>query len=342
MKYSQCTSSLSIRSSQPTKPDESIVLIIGAGIHASARMSGVRGREITKSLASWSELLHGTYQGSVYGHSLAWELNALSNHDIDDQAAKRIKKDKKELATRLKNLAKKALSNNWQPPLALENLLTSGKVTDVISLNVDLVLETWLVNNLHTKTSNQKPSDKAVPEPEVTVTTKEPNLKRGEHNKNRQRQFTITIKNESHTIRFWYPHGDSQSFNSLQFSLDDYAASLGWMDRARRDFKGNEKKANYIDKNICFKTWLDPFLTKKTMLILGASLDKAEWDIWRAMLYRFRNFARHEHKDWYPITKILTCKDHHSHVPDSYIEKIEGCYYEEAWGKLLNDYCGDS
>ena len=55
------------------------------------------------------------------------------------------------MAHNLKNLGDKVLKFNWQPPLALDKLLMSGKVTDVISLNVDLVLECWLASKLKKK-----------------------------------------------------------------------------------------------------------------------------------------------------------------------------------------------
>lgn len=268
----------------------------------------------------------------------------MSNYSNEDQAAERIRQDKQKLAIRLEYLANQVDAHKWKPPLALEELLLSGKVKDVISLNVDLVLEKWLVNyDSNNVASNKKRPSKKIPKA-CNASTVEGKVKnnQGELNRSRQRQFTIKVNEEEHSITFWYPHGDSQNYESLQFSMNDYAASLGWMDQARQAFKQRERAENFCYENLSFETWLDPFLTKKQILILGSSLDKAEWDIWGALLYRFRNFTRHEVEDWYPTTKILTCKDHHAHVPDSYIEKIQGCTYEAAWCKLQNEYCVDT
>jgi hypothetical protein len=51
---SSSDTSSNTHSSESIKSDKDIVLILGAGIHLSARMQGIRGREDAQSLASWS------------------------------------------------------------------------------------------------------------------------------------------------------------------------------------------------------------------------------------------------------------------------------------------------
>ena len=72
--------------------------------------------------------------------------------------------------------------------------------------------------------------------------------------------------------------------------MSDYAKAINWVDKARANFKARELK----NEARPFQTWLDPFLSKQQIIFLGTSLDKAEWDIWFALLCRFRNFARFE------------------------------------------------
>lgn len=303
------------------KPDTRIVLIIGAGIHCAAKVKSPRGEKFLQNLASWSGIQNGFHNGGLIGQTLAWELNALANQATDDQAAKRLEEEQGALAQRLQRDAESVFLFDWRPPEALHELLLSGVVTDVISLNVDLVLEHWLANKLSIE----------LPEAHHR-NTKEPTNK-GNLNSIRAREFKKPVSGEG--VRFWYPHGDVSKPSSLQFGLSDYAKSLNWMKIAREKFKASERSDWEGQK---FVTWLDPLLSTRQVLILGASLDPADWDLWFALLCRWRNFARHETADWYPVTKILssTSDKRHNHVPLGYVERLESETYNSAWQCLLD------
>lgn len=299
------------------KPDARIVLILGAGVHRAAKLKSPRGQVSLQNLASWSGIQNGFYYGYQLGQTLAWELNALANQATDEQSAQRLKEEQLALAQRLDRDSKRLLRFDWQPPEALHELLMSGAVTDVISLNVDLVLEQWLANALKIK------------RPTVHRRNGEERSNKGNQNSDRAREFKKLGTEEG--IRFWYPHGDVSKPSSLQFGLSDYAKALNWMSLARSKYKAREKNKGKLEK---YLTWLDPLLSKRQVLILGASLDPAEWDVWYALLCRWRNFAQFEDEDWYPVTRILSIKGGHIHLPQGYIERIEGCTYDESWALL--------
>ena len=298
------------KTTEPIQKDAHIVLVLGAGIHNAASTKNARGKAIAQQLASWDGVQDGLHKGNLLGQTLAWELNGLDGHDDDDQqAAVRLKARQKKLAKKLQFLAQRAQAFNWQPPKALQGLLQSGRVTDVISLNVDLVLEHWIQRTFNSRSL-----------PRV----------QGSQNAHRRRVFKIGEEQ----IRFWYPHGDIDSPTNLQFSLSHYAKSLGWMESARQAYKKREK----IGKDEEFETWLDPILSKRQLLVLGASLDPSEWDLWFALLCRWRNFARLDAEDWYPGTWVLTRKNEskHQHLPKGYVERLECESYPESWQALLN------
>ena len=289
--------------------DNRTVLLLGAGIHQAATTKNKKGTSAAQKLASWAGVQEGSHDANLLGQTLAWELNALDGHDADDQAADRLTAQQKSLAEKLEALVKSAHHFGWQPPLALQILLQSEYVTDVVSLNVDLLLEQWIVKEHNLKTL-----------PRVN----------GADNRSRRRAFQLS----SREINFWYPHGDIDRFRSLQFSLSDYGSSLRWMEKARQNYKAREKS----EEDNAFETWLDPFLSKRHILVLGASLDQAEWDIWYALLRRWRNFARYKTEEWYPKTWVLSkeCEKKHSHLPQGYIELLERKSYPEAWETLKN------
>lgn len=298
------------KTTEPIQKDAHIVLVLGAGIHNAASTKNARGNAIAQQLANWDGVQDGLHKGNLLGQTLAWELNGLDGHvDDDQQAADRLKARQRKLAKKLRFLAQRAQAFNWQPPKALQGLLQSGRVTDVISLNVDLVLEHWIQMTFNSRLL-----------PRV----------QGSQNAHRRRVFKIG----GDLITFWYPHGDIDSPTNLQFSLSHYAKSLDWMESARKTYKEREK----IGKDEEFETWLDPILSKRQLLVLGASLDPSEWDLWFALLCRWRNFARRDAEDWYPGTWVLTRKNEskHQHLPKGYVERLECDSYPESWQALLN------
>lgn len=300
--------------------DQDIVLVIGAGVHHAARYSNPRAAFLAQQLANWSGLQYGAFGGDKLSQTLSWELNALTNHQ-NGQGHSRLVRQQKQLAEVIGRLAEIAHSASWQPPLALEELLLSGVVKHVISLNVDLVLERWLANRLK------------IDFPEAHPESKGAKQKKNEQNQNRHRRFK-SKRSSKVDITFWYPHGDLAAPESLQFALSDYAKTLAWMEPSRAQFKIREKSLAETKQNPELQTWLDPFLCRKDIMLLGTSLDPAEWDLWFALLCRWRNFAQREMSDWYPTTHILTCKGLHTHLPQGYIERIEGSTFEEAWENI--------
>ena len=301
------------------KKDNRIVILLGAGLHKSCSVSTSNFRE--SSLASWSNLIaarNDVFDEKI-GYTLLWELNALKQGSLDLKASERILVAQRQLAEHILQLADESIADNWVPPIELQELLFSGRVTDVISLNVDLVLERWLA----TKNGCALPSANNILS----------NGKKYGVNSSRNRVFHIN----NTELRFWYPHGDIAKNSSLQFSLSDYGNSVKWMDRARANYKKQEKNGG----DISFSTWLDPILSRRRLLVLGCSLDRSEWDIWFALLCRWRNFARYSEQDWYPDTSVLTVEDNTDHLHLPWDPKLlkplkDGSDWQRSWALISN------
>jgi hypothetical protein len=287
--------------------EKRIVLLVGAGIHQDGAFRGFC-EDSSQHLGSWSGLVRGGFDPKALGNTLAWELNALEHECQQEQAAARIQAARKNLAEEIRRHGQKLAAHSWCPRAEFKQLLSSGMVTDVVSLNVDLVLEGWLARVLNIplpRAKNKIDEDRAF--------QKSRRMQYGP-NASRRRFFQSSFEGISEGITFWYPHGDIEKPSSLQFSLSDYGKSLVWMEKARSRFKKNEAIS---DSEPTFKTWLDPLMSRRKLLLIGTSLDRAEWDIWLALLFRWRNFSRFRNEIWYPDTAILTTKNNHQyrHIP---------------------------
>ena len=299
--------------------DNRIVVLLGAGLHRSCSVS--TSDDDTQLLAAWSDLIadrNNVFDKKI-GYTLLWELNALNQGNLALKASERILVAQKKLTGRILELADKSIAANWTPPIELQELLFSGLVTDIVSLNVDLVLERWLAKKI----------DCALP----TARNILYNGKKYGINSSRSRVFQIDNKE----LRFWYPHGDIAKKSSLQFSLSEYGHSVKWMERARANYKKQEKYGVYTS----FSTWLDPILSRRRLLVLGCSLDRSEWDIWFALVCRWRNFARYRDQVWYPDSAVLTVENYkdHLHLPwdPKLLQPLEdGNDWLKSWSLINN------
>jgi hypothetical protein len=302
------------------KKDNRIVVLLGAGLHRSCSVS--TSDDDTQLLAAWSDLIanrNNVFDNKI-GYTLLWELNALNQGNLALKASERILVAQTKLAERILELADKSIAANWTPPIELQELLFSDLVTDIVSLNVDLVLERWLAKKIGC----------ALPTARNILS----NGKKYGINSSRSRVFQIDNKE----LRFWYPHGDIAKKSSLQFSLSEYGHSVRWMERARANYKKYEKH----DVDTSFSTWLDPILSRHRLLVLGCSLDRSEWDIWFAFVCRWRNFARYRDQVWYPDSAVLTVENNEDHIHLPWDPKLlkplkNGSDWSKSWS-LINDW----
>ena len=92
------------------------------------------------------------------------------------------------------------------------------------------------------------------------------------------------------SIRFWYPHGSISKPTEMILSARSYATHIANIEKLRKHSKSNERTEK--TKNA---TWYDK-LTHQPVLILGASISAAEWDLWSAFISRERNFSKPENR----------------------------------------------
>jgi hypothetical protein len=149
-------------------------------------------------------------------------------------------------------------------------------VSDIIVLNFDSVVEVLCIRFLNCKVSGLKhvPIDKK----------KSKNSKI--HQTTRYREIIFP---DSKIIRLWYPHGYISKPTAIILGARNYANHIANIERLRKHSKAEERKNN---KQI---TWYHQ-LTHQTVLILGASISAAEWDLWSAFVNRERNFSKKEFK----------------------------------------------
>lgn len=290
------------------KKSSDFALIIGAGIHAMAQnaSNSPDNYEDLQKLKAWRHFLESTleiplcFQGPCCP-TLIFEmhcLNQANDRTWDNAAAK-----KREL------LALKQVSKNVQKieeyalksPEAYEKLCKlcrSKHVSDIISLNIDLVCERVLEKKL------QKPI--------------------GQQNIVRHR--LVCEK------RIWHPHGDRELAKEMAFGIRRYSNELQIIEETRSKFKARERR-NKFDKSVEPLTWTDLFFNKH-LIFIGTSLSESEWDIWFALINRFRNFARKENKSHQPETFILSVEGDHAHLP-SRIQRLEAPSYQTGWTWLV-------
>lgn len=273
-----------------------LTLLAGAGIHNLHDASDKNKEQAKNNLSSWDNLLASLGGRSLpeMSQTMCWELLALEyryNSSLGKPANEREKMLRKELQRIVFDSEEKLCNHipaNGQLS-QLVKLLSSPCITDIISLNVDLYLER-LINGF----------GKALPKPK---TTKPNSLHR----------HRIINRSKKTSIRIWHPHGDRTNVESLSFGLWRYELILRQLSEARQKFKQMELKHGHSKyRDIVCKqpnNWFECILSRP-LLIVGTSLNSAEWDIWYALLSRWRNFAKNSNQEYEPpIWFLTTVKD---------------------------------
>ncbi|MBS4058277.1 MAG: hypothetical protein KGZ82_13235 [Bacteroidales bacterium] len=129
----------------------------------------------------------------------------------------------------------------------------------------------------------------------------------------------------------WHPHGDRKNKASITFGLRQYANLLKEVEDARSKFKLNEYTTTVIEPT----SWVDLFMSKP-LLFIGSSIDKAEWDIWLALVNRWRNYGRDDNKKHEKPVFVLTRHNCHTHLPPDKFVRLEAPSYDESWQRLMN------
>jgi hypothetical protein len=289
--------------------ENKFVVILGSGIHKHAFRNN---SNINNCLSSWCCLLKEIEPNLDLSSNFLLDFERIildKTNSQDEKAAFKIEKEiLKEVLKKIKNYQNETIKNsNLIYPLSIFN---SDYVSDVISLNFDLVPELLLTNNKKTKVNNLH-----------------------EH-KNKKSIIHSTRHRVINGINFWHPHGDADKYDSLILGTRKYGLHINKIEKIRMRSKHQKKPDNYQ------KSWYD-VLTHNPVIILGADISDMEWDIWNAIVNRERNFGKKENNEKYkfPIYQMreLNSNDNCNAKSNRIWFKPlfeENLSFEKQWNKL--------
>lgn len=267
------------------------VIIIGSGIHKQVF------EKKTNPLTDWGVLLESAGSqknvGDTKNYTLDFELSVVKKTGKQGEKAAGIIEN--EL---LKNLSESIVKQSAittaqkgvKYPLEIFN---PKKVSDVISLNFDLVPELLI-------TEGKLPKVKYCYQQSETEKNKSKKI-------NNTRHRIIGNKNDGY-ITFWHPHGDIEDYKSLQLGIRKYGMSINDVELLRQRFKQNEKFRNNRQDSYV-ESWYDK-LMNQPVIIVGASLSDNEWDIWFAIVNKLRNYGKNKNSKYNPkIYKMNSAED---------------------------------
>jgi len=224
-------------------------------------------------LADWSKLLLAVEPRLALTENYILDFETIVRMKTRNQGtrvkyASQIEKDV------LKDVAEKILSvkiDRTKQFYPLE-IFNSNYVSDVISLNFDTVPERLLSVNSKLKCHYAPFSSKE-------------KLKEDERN--------ALLYHQVEGIKFWHPHGTVEKPSSILLGMRRYGQRIKMVERLRKQYK-RKSKDGLLDME--GSNWYD-LLTTRPIIICGASLSNAEWDIWTALVNRSRNYARYPKRE---------------------------------------------
>ena len=298
-----------------------ICLVIGAGIHRLLnKMPNGTSYEAAVRLSSWNGLMDNVNSefSKKYPLPLVWELSVQDADELEmgDSLPTHKKENKllQALSQEIKSsediiFANQNLFKQYSP---LIRVLNSGCVSDVISLNFDLIAER-LFSNAPFTDANQN-----------TILVSRMSANR------------ILVGENNHSIRFWHPHGDRTNNEQLILGPWRYGQVLVEMNETRNTIKQDEKMDYDLFKQRVFASpnnWLE-LMMFRPLVFLGTGLDQADLTMWHALLIRQRNYAKAEPKSKKPKAWRLGIPGELDHVPSDWILSLEAADYPNAWAFL--------
>lgn len=253
---------------------EKFVIILGSGIHKQVFEDGTNAFDCLKS---WRCLLKVIDSKAECSDNFLLDFEKIilkKTNNQNEKAAYKIEVDVlKNVVIKIKEVQSKVLKRtDINYPIEIFN---SNFVSDVISLNFDIIPELLLNNNKKTKVNNLN-----------------------EH-KNKKSIIHSTRHRVIKGINFWHPHGDLDKYDSLILGTRKYGLYINKIEKLRKRSKHQKKLDNYQ------KSWYD-VLTHNPVIILGADISDTEGDIWNAIVNRERNYGKKDNneKHKYPIFQM--------------------------------------
>lgn len=277
-------------------------IVLGSGFHKQAYEN--RG-DFNNALTCWCCLLKELKPNVELSKNYILDFETIVIKDTNGQDIDNAKKIEKLLLIEIKKILleqqEKSLLLKAKHPLGIFN---SSFVSDVISLNFDIIPELLINKNKNSKIEFIKNSKGKV--------------------------YQSTRHREINGIKYWHPHGDIKYIDSIILGARKYGNQIRNVEQLRN---------NYKNKNSKNKTWYDA-LTDNPILILGASISDNEWDIWSAFVNRERNFGKNinsENNSRKPIFQMREGKaTSHDNSNEIWFQSLfEGDFsYNEQWKKL--------
>jgi hypothetical protein len=308
-----------------TKKDEvnTLCLVLGAGIHQLPKnIKNIREYEALRTLSSWDNLLDSVCDKRIEAPtlSLQWEFELLDSEtwSPDKTAWKRDQLLKRKIKDNISDsesiiLSNENMTDGYKP---LINVLLSGKVTDLIILNFDTIVEELLKLHGFVDESQFSGLDSL-------------------HN------YNVYSKKDcdAQKIRIWYPNGCITNVNSITLGFMHYANLMEYLRERRTKIKICEKSVG--SKN--FKTdvilnprsWLEIFMFRP-ILFAGTSIDVSDWTQWMALLMRWRNYAKKANSGFEPPLWRLSAGKDGWHLPKNKFKILEADNYEMSWNFLAD------
>jgi hypothetical protein len=259
--------------------EKKFVIIIGSGFHKEAH-----GDNVYNYLTDWSHFLKSIGSSSSESQNYILDFELLVAEKTRKQSEKNASKIELDL---LKKLTKKIeldqikvlTGTDTKYPLKIFN---PHKVSDVISLNFDLVPEILINNGKIPKTrycNHIFTEGERIISKKIGIT-----------------RHRIIGNKKNGSITFWHPHGDIMAPDSIQLGIRKYGKSINEVELLRKRFKASEeskskKTSDYIE------SWYDKIINQP-VIILGASLSDNEWDLWFALINKIRNFSKADNKKY--------------------------------------------
>jgi hypothetical protein len=296
------------------KTDKKFVLIVGSGIHKQA----FRGKK--NILSDWETLLK----------SLNNNVSLSNNYilDFESMVVAETRKQKSNSASKVELCQLKALSskiinfkvNKYKSNYSLR-IFNSNCISDVINLNFDIVVEQFLSND---KINRGRYSDHYL-----------------DNNERKKSALLNSMYYEINGIKFWHPHGSVLKPDSILLGLRKYSKSAKEVEQLRIRYKSKTNRGEKFTADGF--NWFDA-IVQRPIIICGASLSDSEWDIWLAIVNRFRNYAKHPQKEQ-PIFIMTGGKSLKRNCLNNFFKAFRpvssnACSYNEEW-LLLEKLLGD-
>lgn len=260
--------------------NEKLTIVLGAGFHKSNKLDNL--------LSSWDLLLKTLEPNFTSQGNYLLDFEQIIINNSSNLQAKQVEKNKlKEVAKFIKDVEEKIeIENLKQYPTDIFN---PDFVSDIIIMNFDEIAEKICKEVLKCEISHFKYVEidkKLKKEAKIHQTTR----------------YRDVLFPTGKSIRFWHPHGSISNPPEMILSVRNYATHISSIERLRK----YSKSRNSTNKK---KTWYDK-LTHQPVLIVGASISAAEWDLWSAFVNRERNFSRAENIIYRkPIFQMRKIKD---------------------------------